>query len=103
MTPTFVVDSRVERTAGAPTVLFEVGLFLQVGDRPDTKPRDGLNRFRDAEQMLEERLAVERHPTDSVAFGGRREPEVLDGETDGVEASRGDGVATEHCRSPARR
>src|SRR6202035_237035 len=52
-------------------------------------------------ELLDERFAVERHPSDAALLGRRSQPQVLDGKAGGVEAGVVDGVTTEHVRAAA--
>jgi hypothetical protein len=46
-------------------VPFEVGYGFEVGDGSEAEPRDGSDAGGDAEQLVEELFAVERHPADA--------------------------------------
>ena len=90
-----------ERPARTPAVPLEVGHGLEVADRAEAQPGDRAHVLGDAEQVAQERLAVERHPAHAEALGGRGEPEVLDREHGGVEPRVRDGVAAEDVLAAA--
>src|SRR5689334_2625479 len=92
-----------QRPLLAPAEPLQVRNLLQPAHGSQAEPRDRPNAVRDAEQVAQEVLAVERDPADTEALGSRGQPEVLDREAGRVQARVGDRVPTQHRRTTATR
>ncbi len=64
-------------------------------DRPQTQPRDRPDVVGNPEHVPNGLFTVEGHPADADAFGGRGQPQVLDGQTYGIQPGIRDGVSSQ--------
>src|SRR5580704_3901065 len=98
--PSITMNDVGEGTPVLPTHSFEVRRRLQMADGPDAQPSHRDDALRDAEEVAQEALAVEGHPSHADALGRAGQPQVLDGQTYRVDPRSADGVAAQHVRPP---
>ena len=75
------VHGGVQGATLTPAVPLEVRYGFHVADRTQAEPGDWADTGRDAKQLSQELLTVERHPVDTEPFDGGRQPQILDGQT----------------------